>query len=65
VQNLDRIAGRYGRQGAAQRQARAVRARLQNSRIEAIFQTGLHEFIGDFVEDNNSLGTAIAQQYLM
>ena len=65
VQNLDRIAHAYGRQGNAQRQARAVRARLQNSRIEEIFQTGLHEFIDDFVEDNNQLGTAIAQQYLM
>jgi uncharacterized alpha-E superfamily protein len=65
VQNLDRIAHAYGRQGNAQRQARAVRARLQNSRIEEIFQTGLHEFIDTFVEDNNQLGTAIAQQYLM
>src|SRR5271163_4690657 len=65
VQNLDRIAHAYGRQGNAQRQARAVRARLQNSRIDEIFQTGLHEFIDDFVEDNNQLGTAIAQQYLM
>ena len=65
VQNLDRIAHAYGRQGNAQRQARAVRARLQNSRIEEIFQTGLHEFIDNFVEDNNQLGTAIAQQYLM
>src|ERR1700749_2045873 len=65
VQNLDRLADAYGRQGNAQRQARPVLARLQNSRIEQIFQTGLHEFIDDFVEDNNQLGTAIAQQYLM
>ncbi len=65
VQNLDRIARAYGRQGPAQRQARAVRSRLQNSRIAEIFQTGLHEFIDDFVEDNNRLGTAIAQQYLL
>src|SRR6201995_4433667 len=65
VQNLDRIANAYGRQGPAQRQARTIRARLENSRIEEIFQTGLHEFIDDFVEDNNQLGTAIAQQYLM
>jgi len=65
VQNLDRIANAYGRQGNAQRQARAVRSRLQNSRIDEIFQTGLHEFIDDFVEDNNKLGTAIAQQYLL
>ena len=65
VQNLDRIANAYGRQGPAQRQARTIRARLENSRIEGIFQTGLHEFIDDFVEDNNRLGTAVAQQYLL
>jgi uncharacterized alpha-E superfamily protein len=65
VQNLDRIATAYGRQGPAQRQARIVRARLENSKIDQIFQTGLHEFIGAFVEDNNRLGTAVSQQYLL
>ena len=65
VQNLDRIANAYGRQGPAQRQARTVRARLENSKIEDIFQSGLHEFIDEFVEDNNRLGTALAQQYLL
>src|SRR5712672_142438 len=64
VQNLDRIAGVYGRQGPAQRHARGVRTRLQNSKMEEIFQTGLHEFISAFVEDNNRLGSAITQQYL-
>jgi uncharacterized alpha-E superfamily protein len=65
VQNLDRIANAYGRQGPAQRQARSVRARLENSKIEQIFQNGLHEFIDTFVEDNNRLGTAVSQQYLL
>jgi uncharacterized alpha-E superfamily protein len=65
VQYLDRIAHAYGRQGPAQRKARTVRARLENSRIEEIFQSGLHEFIGGFIEDNNHLGTALARQYLM
>jgi uncharacterized alpha-E superfamily protein len=65
VQNLDRIATAYGRQGPAQRQARTVRARLENSKIDQIFQTGLHEFIDAFVEDNNRLGTAVSQQYLL
>ncbi len=65
VQNLDRIANAYGRQGPAQRHARSVRARLENSKIAEIFQSGLHEFIGEFVEDNNRLGTAVAQQYLL
>jgi uncharacterized alpha-E superfamily protein len=64
VQNLDRMARAYGRQGSAQRQARTVRARLENCRIEEIFQNGLHEFIGGFIEDNNRLGAAVAQQYL-
>jgi uncharacterized alpha-E superfamily protein len=65
VQNLDRIANAYGRQGPAQRQARTVRARLENSKIEDVFQNGLHEFIDEFVEDNNRLGTAVSQQYLL
>ena len=61
VQNLDRIAGAYGRQGPAQRQARNIRTRLQNSRMEEIFQSGLHEFIGGFINDNNALGGAVAE----
>jgi uncharacterized alpha-E superfamily protein len=64
VQDLDRIAGSYGRQGPAQRQARAIRTRLQNSKMDGIFQVGLHEFISGFIADNNRLGAAINQQYL-
>src|SRR6202043_2099624 len=44
VQNLDNIARAYGRQGAAQRKARAIRARLENSRMEELFKGGLNEF---------------------
>jgi len=65
VRHLDQIAQVYGRQGPAQRQARAIRTRLQNSSMDAIFQHGLHEFIGEFVSDNNRLGSIITQQYLM
>ena len=65
VRFCDSIATAYGRQGVAQRQARAVRTRLQNSRMEEIFQTGLHEFIGEFVADNNALGAAVSSQYLI
>jgi uncharacterized alpha-E superfamily protein len=65
VRHLDQIAQVYGRQGPAQRQARAIRTRLQNSDMDAIFQRGLHEFIGEFVSDNNRLGSIITQQYLM
>jgi uncharacterized alpha-E superfamily protein len=64
VHNLDRIGAAYGQQGPAQRQARNIRTKLQNTRMEDIFQAGLHEFIGGFITDNNRLGTAITQQYL-
>jgi uncharacterized alpha-E superfamily protein len=33
--------------------------------MEEIFQTGLHEFINDFINDNSRLGVAITEQYLM
>jgi uncharacterized alpha-E superfamily protein len=62
---LDHIARAYGRQGPAQHHARAVRARLENSRMEEIFQQGMHEFISQFIDDNNRLGVAITEQYLM
>jgi uncharacterized alpha-E superfamily protein len=65
VRNLDQIAGAYGRQGPAQRQARGIRARLQNSRMDGIFQRGLHEFIGEFITENNRLGAAITEQFLL
>ena len=65
VRNLDAISGAYGRQGPAQRQARAVRARLQNSRMDGIIQRGLHEFISEFITETTGLGGAITEQFLI
>src|ERR1700726_911331 len=59
VRFFDAIAHAYGRQGPAQRKARAVRTRLQNSRMGEIFQTGLHEYISEFIADNNQVGAAV------
>jgi uncharacterized alpha-E superfamily protein len=64
VRNLDSIAGAYGRQGTAQRHARGIRMRLQNSRMDGIFQRGLHEFISEFIAENNRLGTLVTEQFL-
>lgn len=61
---LDRLAEAYGRQGPAQRLARATYARLQNSETENIFQSGLHEFLTEFITENNRLATSISEQYL-
>jgi len=65
VRNLDSIASAYGRQGAAQRQARGIRNRLQNRRMDGIFRRGLHEFLSEFIGENNRLGAAIAEQFLL
>jgi uncharacterized alpha-E superfamily protein len=61
---LDSIAQAYGRQGPSQRQARVIRARFENSSMEQVFQRGLHEFIGEFIAENNRLGSAVNEQYL-
>ena len=62
---LDDLAQFYGRQGPAQREGRAIRSRLLNRNIDQIFQSGLHEFIQDFLDENAGLAHAIADQYLM
>jgi uncharacterized alpha-E superfamily protein len=62
---LDQIAHAYGRQGASQRQARLTQSRLQNMRIDEVFQSGLHDFVTSFITDNNNLGAAVAEQYLV
>jgi uncharacterized alpha-E superfamily protein len=36
---------------------------LQNGDIDAIFQSGLHEFLQDFIRRNNRLGGEIAEAY--
>ena len=63
--NLDSLAGAYGKQGEAQRLARTMRNRLENARIEQIFETGLHEFCENAIKDNGRLGAVISEQYLV
>ncbi len=64
VRHLDLIGDDYGRRGPSQRYASQTLARLRSTKIESVFSQGLHEFIGDFVAENNRLGTAISEQYL-
>ena len=33
--------------------------------MDGIFQRGLHEFIGEFITENNRLGNAITEQFLL
>ncbi|MCF3936188.1 alpha-E domain-containing protein [Acuticoccus sp. M5D2P5] len=61
---LDKLANDYGRQGPAQRSARAYHASLANSSVEAIYREGLHEFLQRVIRENNAVGDAIEAQYL-
>ena len=65
VRHLDLIAEAYGRRGPSQRLASNMLARLSSARIEGIFTMGLHEFIAEFIEENNKLGAAMTEQYLV
>ncbi|AWI89000.1 hypothetical protein C0214_12480 [Methylobacterium sp. DM1] len=65
VEHLDLIADAYGRRGESQRLASNLRAKLRGADIERIFASGLHEFIQEFIAENNGLGAAISEQYLV
>ncbi|MGH2339956.1 alpha-E domain-containing protein [Segnochrobactraceae bacterium EtOH-i3] len=65
TRHLDLLARSYGRQGPAQRIARSSFAKLQNMDIQHVFDAGLHEFLTDFLAENNKLGAAITEQYLV
>lgn len=62
--SLDSLAREDGRSGSAQRKARATLASLERASMDDIFQSGLHEFITDFIEDNARLADTISEQYL-
>jgi uncharacterized alpha-E superfamily protein len=65
ARQTDQLADAYGRRGPSQRQARSMLSRLNGSRIEDIFQSGLHEFITGFLDDNAALGAVVTEQYLV
>src|SRR5919206_3176278 len=53
VRHLDLIADAYGRRGPSQRLASNMLSKLANAKIEEIFGGGLHEFITEFIDENN------------
>lgn len=61
---LDALGQSYGRNGPSQRQGRKMLATLDNTSISSVFDMGLHEFIEDFVRENDRLGSTISEQYL-
>lgn len=63
VSNLGYLAKDYGEFMPCYDLAEKLRTKLKSHDISAIFELGLHEFIGDFIRDNNAIGAQIEQDY--
>jgi uncharacterized alpha-E superfamily protein len=63
VQLLDQLAATSGRRGPAHRQATKIQLQLRERDVQTVFASGLHEFLAEFIVDNNRLGAAIAEQF--
>lgn len=64
VTHLDRLAEAYDRPTGAQTLARRIHADLAGMTPEAIFDEGLHEFLGRFVRDVAALARLVHEDYL-
>ncbi|MFW2829705.1 alpha-E domain-containing protein [Sphingomonas sp. ID0503] len=63
VSLLNRLSQRLGRQGEADRLAKARHTRLRQATTDGVFQSGLHEFLQAHVARNAELDAAIVQQF--
>jgi uncharacterized alpha-E superfamily protein len=63
VDNLGYLADDYGERLPCHDTAEGLLKRLRSNSVEAIFDKGLHEFLEDFIRDNNRLGIQIEQDY--
>lgn len=62
-EHLGFLARDYGERHACHGTAKQTLSRLQVGSIKDIFDAGLHEFLGDFIRDNNKLGNEVAEDY--
>ena len=63
VQALSGLSQSYGRESECQVLASAMLARLRMLDMPGIFQSGLHDFLTDFINDNSRLAREIAAAY--
>lgn len=63
VSNLGYLAQQYGERHAAHDTAERTHASLRNRGIGDIMEYGLHEYIEDFIAQNNRLGQEISDGY--
>ena len=53
----------YGQRYDCHSLAQETQERLKGGNMEQIFQSGLHEFLQDFMHKNNTLSASIAKTY--
>lgn len=63
VASLGELGKVTGMQGEADRLARRRLSRLRDSHVSGIINTGLHEYLTEFLHDNAALDIAIARQF--
>jgi uncharacterized alpha-E superfamily protein len=63
VSALDQLGGFYGSSNGCQSLAHETRGLLAEGDMSAIFQSGLHEFLAEFIARNNRLGNEISRTY--
>lgn len=61
--NLGYLAENYETRHPCHDHAAEMLNRLRHGTIESIFDSGLHEFLGEFIRDNNALGGLIERDY--
>src|SRR3954470_17432364 len=63
--SMGELADAYGTRGEADRLAGELHARLRYARIDKVYETGLHGFIGGVRDDIATLSDAIGKQFLL
>ena len=63
IEHLALLARDYGTRHPCHETAERVNAMLKVTSISEIFDSGLHEFLGEFIAGNTQLGDQIAQDY--
>ncbi|ODT78000.1 MAG: A alpha-helical domain with a conserved ER moti [Pelagibacterium sp. SCN 64-44] len=63
LEHLDFLGNDYGTRHACHDTAERIRAMLKVGSIKDVFDTGLHEFLGNFIRENTRLGDEIAEDY--
>jgi Uncharacterized protein conserved in bacteria len=63
--NMRELSDAYGARGEADRLAGELHARLRYARIDKVYETGLHAFLGKVRDDIATLSDEIGRQFLL